>query len=127
MIVQDFPGKPLASIAGKPMIQWVYETSCKSNASNTVVATDDARIAKCVKDFGGEVVITDRNHPSGTDRVAEATQGLNADIILNIQGDEPLLEVSVINDLIDIMLLNSQADIATAAVPMERSSTRFSR
>lgn len=95
-----FEGKPLADILGKPMIQHVYERACRSNLLNQViVATDDQRIFDTVKDFGGNVQMTSEC-ASGTDRVALVTQELNCDIILNIQGDEPLLEP----EHIDLML-----------------------
>jgi 3-deoxy-manno-octulosonate cytidylyltransferase (CMP-KDO synthetase) len=90
-----FPGKPLADVGGKPMIRRVYEQAKKSTSlSRVVVATDDARIEKCVLDFGGEVCITSPDHPSGTDRCAEVIQKLklDCDAIVNVQGDEPFID-----------------------------------
>ncbi|MFC1869234.1 3-deoxy-manno-octulosonate cytidylyltransferase [Thermodesulfobacteriota bacterium] len=99
-----FPGKPLAPIAGKPMIQYVCEcaTSCP-DISDVYVATDDERIFQHVNDFGGKAVMTGAEHPSGTDRIAEAAQSLDLkkdDLIVNIQGDQPVFHSSVISDMI---------------------------
>lgn len=89
-----FPGKPLALIAGKPMVQWVYERVQSSEVSGLAVATDDERIARCVRGFGGQVVMTSPDHASGTDRCGEAAlsmQPADNDVVINIQGDEPLI------------------------------------
>jgi 3-deoxy-manno-octulosonate cytidylyltransferase (CMP-KDO synthetase) len=99
-----FPGKPLALIAGKPMIQHVCEcaASCP-DISAVYVATDDDRISECVRNFGGIPVMTTKEHPSGTDRVAEAVQKLHLKedvLIVNIQGDQPVFHPSVISDMI---------------------------
>jgi 3-deoxy-manno-octulosonate cytidylyltransferase (CMP-KDO synthetase) len=99
-----FPGKPVARIAGKPMIQHVYERagSCPE-LSGVYVATDDERISTCVKGFGGRAVMTEISHHSGTDRIAEAAliMGLeDDDIIVNIQGDQPIFDPSVISQLV---------------------------
>lgn len=99
-----FPGKPLANIKGKPMVQWVYENT-SAILDNVYVATDDARIEKAVLDFGGKVVMTSENHPSGTDRCAEAAlkieqlTGEKYDVIINVQGDEPFVDPIQINEL----------------------------
>jgi len=98
-----FPGKPLAHIAGKPMIQWVYENVCKADFLDAVyVATDDERIYECVKGFGGQALMTAATHTCGTDRLAECAETLNLadeDIVLNIQGDEPLIKPEMVADL----------------------------
>ncbi len=97
-----FPGKPLVDIAGKSMIQRVYEQAKKSQRlSGVLVATDDVRIEQHVKDFGGDVVMTSDRHQSGTDRCFEAitNSGLKADVIINIQGDEPFIHPSQINEI----------------------------
>ncbi|MCS6819979.1 MAG: NTP transferase domain-containing protein, partial [Chitinophagales bacterium] len=91
------PGKPLADIAGKPMIQRVYERSVQSNLDDVVVATDDQRIFEAVLAFGGKAIMTSKNHFNGTSRVAEAACNFQAEIILNIQGDEPFIEPVSIN------------------------------
>lgn len=105
-----FPGKPLAMIAGKPMIQHVYERVVKVSCLDEVyVATDDDRIRECVEDFGGKCLMTSSRHESGTDRLAECVELLelqNTDIVLNIQGDEPLIEEQMIIDLLSTMSEN---------------------
>lgn len=96
-----FPGKPLVSIKGKPLIQWVWERASRSKlAQRTVVATDDSRIAEVVRRFGGEVVMTRADHPSGTDRMAEVARKIKADIYVNVQGDEPTIQATEIDRLI---------------------------
>jgi len=108
-----FPGKPLVIIDGKPMIQRVYEQALKSELDAVVVATDDVRIADAVRSFGGNVVMTSENHPSGTDRCAEALENFKGDwkAVVNIQGDEPYIQPSQINAVAS--LLKSGAPIAT--------------
>lgn len=109
-----FPGKPLADIAGKSMIQRVYERCLLSNSlSYAVVATDDDRIAEHVKSFGGNVILTSSNHNSGTDRCAEAANYFpEADIIINIQGDEPFIQPEQI-DLLAGCFKSEGTEIAT--------------
>ena len=99
-----FPGKPLALIAGQPMIQHVYRRamSC-TEISDVIVATDDERISKTVHGFGGKAIMTKKDHPSGTDRIVEATQKMDLDkddLIVNIQGDQPIFQPSVISHLV---------------------------
>lgn len=95
------PGKPLALIADKPMIQWVYEQAVKAELiDRVIVATDHEKIKKAVESFGGEVVITDPNLASGTDRVAAAVQDINADVVINLQGDEPFVEPELLNKMV---------------------------
>lgn len=95
-----FEGKPLKNICGHPMIEWVYKRSLKADLDKVVVATDDERIFKVVEAFGGEAIMTSKNHPSGTDRIVEVANVYNDyDIIINIQGDEPLIELEMINQL----------------------------
>src|ERR1700687_6220026 len=87
------PGKPLLRQTGKYLIQHVYERACQGKcADRVVVATDDPRLVAAVESFGGNVVLTRRDHPSGTDRVAEAARRLDAEVIINLQGDEPCVE-----------------------------------
>ena len=116
-----FPGKPLAVIAGKPMIRHVWEKAVASCADHVLIATDDQRIADAVTAFGGVAVMTREDHPSGTDRIAEAVakSGIDADIVINVQGDEPLMPSSVIDRLIHEME-NADWEMATVAVPAER-------
>ena len=85
-------GKPLKDILGKPMIQYVYENAAKSSILDTlIVATDDLRIKEAVEGFGGKAILTSPSHFSGTDRVAEVAKSLEADVVVNIQGDEPFI------------------------------------
>ena len=96
-----FPGKPLAPILGKPMIRWVYEGARRSKRlSRIIVATDDARIFDAARAFGAEAVMTSSDHASGTDRAAEVAARLDASVIVNIQGDEPLLDGTMLDGLV---------------------------
>ncbi len=93
-----FPGKALAEIDGRPMIQHVYERTAQSKlVGRVIVATDDPRIADAVRSFGGEVAMTSSRHETGTDRLAEVAAGLDSDIIVNVQGDEPLIDPAIID------------------------------
>src|SRR5205823_8915844 len=83
------PGKPLLRDTGKYLIQHVYERACQSRAGLVIVATDDERIVEAVREFGGRVEMTCPDHPSGTDRIAEVARRIDADVIVNLQGDEP--------------------------------------
>lgn len=113
------PGKPLLRETGKYLIQHVYERARQAkNAAGVIIATDDPRIVAAAHSFGGNVVVTDRDHPSGTDRVAEVARGLDADIIVNLQGDEPMIDPATL-DLLPLLLQHdSGADMATLAVPI---------
>jgi len=122
------PGKPLQMIAGKPMIQHVWEQACKSSAQRVVVATDDARIVEACKAFGAEVVLTREDHNSGTDRLAEvATKlGLAADaIVVNVQGDEPMIPPAVIDQVAANLAAHPEARMSTLAEPIEDVETLF--
>ncbi|HQM99870.1 MAG TPA: 3-deoxy-manno-octulosonate cytidylyltransferase [Candidatus Hydrogenedentes bacterium] len=113
------PGKPLASIAGKPMIQRVYERCLASMVLQSVcVATDDERIADAVERFGGRVVMTRPDHPSGTDRVAEAAQKIEADIIVNIQGDQPFMAAAMIDEAVAPLVNDTAVDVSTLMFPI---------
>jgi len=110
------PGKALLDIAGKPMVQRVYEQSCQSKADEVLVATDDPRIAEVVTGFGGQVVMTSADHPSGTDRLQEVVSKKNYDdnhVVVNVQGDEPLIPPAVINQVAENLLSQPHAGIAT--------------
>jgi len=97
-----FPGKPLAKISSKPMIQHVYERVSRSNCvTDVIVATDDLRILQAVTDFGGKACMTSTHHRSGTDRVAEAARQVEADLIVNVQGDEPLIDPHSIDAVVE--------------------------
>src|SRR6516165_4518211 len=98
------PGKPLLKETGKYLIQHVYERACQARRAGTVlVATDDPRIAAAVNSFGGRVIMTRRDHSSGTDRVAEVARQLDADVIVNLQGDEPLVDPAALDLLPDLL------------------------
>ncbi|MDE6497321.1 MAG: 3-deoxy-manno-octulosonate cytidylyltransferase [Muribaculaceae bacterium] len=112
-----FPGKPLAMLGGKPVVQWVYERATKVFDS-VAVATDDRRIADAVESFGGVAVMTSPSHPSGTDRVREAFNLLGAagDVVVNIQGDEPFISTEQLRALADCFA-DPRTDIATIVRP----------
>jgi len=122
-----FPGKPLAMIQGKPMVQHVYDR-CKSVVDEVVIATDDDRIARAVSDFGGEFIITSPNHASGTDRCAEAAQILSSkidfDVIINVQGDEPFLKPEQITQLLECFS-SPETEIATLVTPINSNEVLF--
>ena len=116
------PGKPLAQIAGKPLIQWVYERASTSTLMDEVlIATDDARIRDAALSFGASVVMTSPDCASGTDRVYEAITGRDADIIINLQGDEPLIRDDMIDGLFSV-LEGESLDMATLCVPLSDKS-----
>lgn len=114
-----FPGKPLADLCGKPMIQWVYERSslCES-VDRVIVATDDDRIARAVESFGGDVVMTRSDHPTGTDRLAEVAAALKDELIVNVQGDEPLIDPAMIQAAVAPLLSDSSIPMGTLKTPL---------
>ena len=119
-----FEGKPLAKICGKPMIQRVYENSRKAERiSHVAVATDDDRIAQAVHGFGGHFIMTSVQNRSGTDRVAEAADKMglsSADIIVNVQGDQPLIDPRCLDDVVKPFSENSGIDMTTLAFKIVR-------
>jgi 3-deoxy-manno-octulosonate cytidylyltransferase (CMP-KDO synthetase) len=121
------PGKPLVDIAGKPMVQRVYEQAIKSGADRVIVATDDARIVTVAKGFGAEVCLTRTDHQSGTERLAEVIEqyGFSDDtIVVNVQGDEPLIPPTIIRQVAD-NLAQFDAPMATLAVEIDHESEVF--
>jgi 3-deoxy-manno-octulosonate cytidylyltransferase (CMP-KDO synthetase) len=117
-----FPGKPLADLAGKPMLQHVYERACESEAVRVIIATDDERIAHVAQNFGAEVCMTSDDHPSGTDRLQEVVHKLGFyadDIVVNVQGDEPLIPPRIINQVAHNLMALPMAGIATLSEPIE--------
>src|SRR5947209_2055261 len=112
------PAKPLLRETGKYLVQHVYERACASSAATVIVATDDERIRQAVRSFGGRVTMTRPDHASGTDRVAEVAEQLDADVIVNLQGDEPLIEPATLDMLPDLLAQDADADVATLAVPI---------
>ncbi len=122
------PGKPLLDIAGKSMVQRVYEQATRSSASRVIVATDDDRILKAAKNFGAEVMMTRNDHLSGTDRLEEVarTLGLADDeIIVNVQGDEPLLPASLIEQVANNLDMHPVAGVATLCERLHDLDTVF--
>lgn len=110
------PGKPLVDIAGKPMVQHVVEQAAHSEADRVVVATDDARIMEAVQGFGGVAMLTSAQHPSGTDRLQEVAAQLELPddaVIVNVQGDEPLIPPAIINQVAQNLVAHPEAGIAT--------------
>ncbi len=126
-----FPGKPLAPIAGKPMIQWVFEAAHRAEGvDRVVVATDDDRIATAVRGFGGEAMMTDPALPSGTDRTAAALKALEAlgeafDCVLNIQGDEPAMHPDTVAALVALMRDQPDLPMGTAACAFTHADELF--
>jgi len=115
-----FPGKSLARIQGRPMIQWVWEAACRSRLTEQVlVATDDDRIADTAATFGADVVMTKKSHRSGTDRMAEVADKVSAQLYVNVQGDEPLLSPGAVDDLIRAMMESPRVPIGTLAHQIE--------
>lgn len=111
-----FPGKPLALLKGKPIIQHVYEHASRANLVNSIlVATDDQRIYDTVTDFGGRVVMTSVSHESGTDRIAEAAGSIECDYVINVQGDEPFIEPEMIDDVVNLLYNDDSVSISTLA------------
>jgi 3-deoxy-manno-octulosonate cytidylyltransferase (CMP-KDO synthetase) len=114
-----FPGKSLALIAGVPLVVRVLQRVQQARRLDEVlVATDDQRIAHAVEDIGGAVVMTRPDHPSGTDRIAEAVRDRAAEVVINIQGDEPLIDPVLIDRLAVVLLEGDDWDMATAATPI---------
>lgn len=121
------PGKPLADIGGKPMIQWVYEQAMQAGADRVIIATDDERVEQAVQAFSGVVCMTSPNHQSGTERLAEVVtkMAIPADhIVVNVQGDEPLIPPAIIRQVADNLAACS-APMATLAVEIEDEAEVF--
>ena len=116
-----FPGKSLARIQGRPMVQRVWEAARRSRLTEQVIiATDDDRIADVAAKFGADVVMTKKSHRSGTDRVAEVAGKISARLYINVQGDEPLLSAAAVDDLIRAMMENPRVPIGTLAHRIEK-------
>lgn len=114
------PGKPLVSLAGKPMIQRVYERArMAKKVDRVIVATDDERIVKAVETFGGEARMTRTDHRTGTERVAEVAAHVEGEIFVNVQGDEPLLDPVAVDTAVNALLEEVAAMIATVATPIK--------
>ncbi len=117
-----FEGKILAELAGKPMIQHVWERASQSRMlEECVIACDDERILIAAQHFGARAFLTSPDHPSGTDRVAEVVEALECDIVVNIQGDEPLIDPTVINDLANVLVQDESSSMATVIKVIEEA------
>ncbi len=115
-----YPGKPLASLCGRPMVEYVYRRASRAALVDSVlVATDDARIADAVRGFGGRVRMTRGDHPSGTDRVAEVAVEEDADVIVNVQGDEPLIHPDDIDAGVRPLVKEGRLEMSTLAVRLD--------
>lgn len=122
------PGKPLADIAGKPMVQHVYERAQASGAAEVVVATDDKRVFDIVTGFGGQVMMTSKEHRSGTERLAEVIDLMalaDDEVVVNVQGDEPQIPPQIIRQVAENLASQRQAPMATLAVPLESVEEAF--
>ncbi|CCN83700.1 3-deoxy-manno-octulosonate cytidylyltransferase [Vibrio nigripulchritudo SFn27] len=121
------PGKPLADIAGKPMIEWVYQQAIQAGADQVIIATDDERVKSAVERFGAQVCMTSDKHESGTERLAEVVEKMQipADhVVVNVQGDEPLIPPSIITQVAENLKM-SDAPMATLSVEIEDESEVF--
>ncbi|MFM1885152.1 MAG: hypothetical protein RL026_309 [Pseudomonadota bacterium] len=115
------PGKPLLQVGGKPLLQWVHERALTAGADEVLVATDDVRIEAAARSFGAKVVMTAVSHESGTDRIAEvaARAGWGDDVlVVNLQGDEPLMPPRLLQQVASLLAADAGADIATLAAPV---------
>lgn len=121
---QRFPGKPLARIGDRPMVQWVYEAAKRCPAFDTVVvATDNEAIAECVRGFGGAVEMTRSDHATGTDRVAEVAQRYGEmQVIANVQGDQPFVTPDMLTQLVAPYVAGTMPDMTTLACPLDPQS-----
>ncbi len=122
------PGKPLLEIAGKPMIQHVHDRAVEAGAAGVFVATDDSRVSAAVEAFGGRAVMTADSHHSGTDRLAEVAVKAgwdDAQIVVNLQGDEPMMDPELVHHVADSLQRHAEADMTTLATPIERTEMVF--
>ncbi len=114
-----FPGKALADVAGKPLIRYVWERACQlTTVERVLVATDDERIARVVTGFGGTAIMTATDLASGTDRVAEAARRLPVDLVVNLQGDEPIFDIKAVDELVSLMADQPAIEMGTLAHPI---------
>ncbi|MCD6327787.1 3-deoxy-manno-octulosonate cytidylyltransferase [bacterium] len=121
-----FPGKVLHEILGKPMIMWVYERAgLISLADDVIVATDNLNVFNAVKDFGGRALMTSEHHQSGSDRIAEAALSLDCDIVVNVQGDEPMLDPEAVDRCIQELLQDPGQEVVTLSAPIRKVSELF--
>ena len=117
-----FPGKVLAQDTGKYLVQHTYERACQATqAERVIIAADDERIVRAARTFGAECVLTRSDHQSGTDRIAEAVRDVPADIVINVQGDEPEIDPGHIDELAQLLLNHPDVPMATLATPLRRA------
>jgi len=115
-----FPGKPLATLKGKSIIQHVYEQASRSSLVDEVyVATDDDRIFNEVNSFNGHAVMTSGSHTCGSDRIAEAAKNIECDIIVNVQGDEPFIRPEMVDDTVQLLIDDEKASMSTLCVKID--------
>lgn len=115
------PGKPLLELAGKPLIQWAWQSASASSAQRVVIATDDERIHSGARSFGAEVIMTRTDHPSGTDRLAEVVDALGCkddQVVVNLQGDEPDVAPAVLDQVAQLLADHAEASMATLSEPI---------
>ena len=115
-----FPGKPLSTLLGKPMIQWVYERSVEAGVGSVIVATDSQRIREAVASFGGEARMTRSDHGNGTERIAEVAAEIDADLVINVQGDEPTIDPRAIRQVLAPFDTDDKLAMATLAETIQR-------
>jgi len=121
-----FPGKALVDIKGKPMIQWVYERTKRSKLiDRVIVATDDDRILGAVTSFGGEAMMTSSDHATGTDRIAEVAKSLDCHIVVNVQGDEPLIQPAMIDEAVMPLMQDASIPMGTLCRKIEDREEAF--
>ena len=114
------PGKPLVDLQGKPLLYHVYQRSLKARTlDRLLIATDDERVYRAASEFGAPVVMTKKEHRSGTDRIAEAVQDMDADLVINIQGDEPLIDSEAIDQVVNLLEEDSASVMSTLKAPIE--------
>ena len=121
MASQRLPGKPLLSIAGRSLLEHVYRQACKSGAGGVVIATDDRKIQEAAAAFGAEVLMTSQSHQSGSDRIAECADQLgwtDEQLIVNLQGDEPLMPPACLDQVAELLAGDPQADVASLFWPL---------
>jgi len=125
MAATRFPGKPLSKILGKPMIQWVYERASQSRAHSVIVATDSREILETVEGFGGRAMMTRADHTNGSQRIAEVAEKIESGLVINVQGDEPVISPEAINLVIDPLLKDPNLEMATLACRIRNHEDLF--
>jgi|DewCreStandDraft_4_1066084.scaffolds.fasta_scaffold157294_2 3-deoxy-manno-octulosonate cytidylyltransferase (CMP-KDO synthetase) len=108
-----FPGKPLCDLLGKPMVRWVYEAALAAEVGRVVVATPDSEIVAACAEFGAEAILTRHDHPTGTDRIAEVAESIEADVYVNVQGDEPLVPPASISTCARLLLARPEVQMGS--------------